>query len=492
MPQQAQFDVDGARRAGATDDQILSYLAQRSPSFDVQGALKHASKADVINYLATHAEAPQQQQAPEPQKQPSFLERLTAGYDPGAAQFDEQHPIAGKVVRGLSSLGGSVLALPSSLYHAAADPLTPEEEQEFQGHTRIPGEVTIERLTGAPLVRGAEQWINPETRPSLKGALSVLPEALGQGAGMYIGSELLGKGVDAAVKPLAPMLEKSAVTQYKKALAPTKQANKYLAQKITPELLQRGVSGSLEGIKEQAQSALDEVGPQIDAAIHDPVRQQLYKAIPQAKQLAIQPVVDALEKYKQEGTVDGVMVDPDLVERATQLQDIVQEFGPDISYESLNRVRRIWDAKVVRAGGYVGKSLADGSMMDAMREGANAIRSELAKDRPDIAKLNKEYSFWSNVQQVAGDTLQRRNGQEGALMPKLAGIGGAATGHTPMGVAMYALGRVIQSPRWRTISAITKNQIANAIARGDASGLTKLVGSGATAFAVNGAVRKGE
>jgi hypothetical protein len=65
-------------------------------------------------------------------------------------------------------------------------------------------------------------------------------------------------------------------------------------------------------------------------------------------------------------------------------------------------------------------------------------------------------------------------------MPKLAGIGGAATGHTPMGVAMYGLGRIIQSPRWRTFSAIKKTQIANAIAAGDAATLTKLVGVAAS------------
>jgi hypothetical protein len=65
-------------------------------------------------------------------------------------------------------------------------------------------------------------------------------------------------------------------------------------------------------------------------------------------------------------------------------------------------------------------------------------------------------------------------------MPKLAGIGGAATGHTPMGVAMYALGRIIQSPRWRTFSAIKKTLLANAIAAGDAATITKLVGVGAS------------
>jgi hypothetical protein len=49
-----------------------------------------------------------------------------------------------------------------------------------------------------------------------------------------------------------------------------------------------------------------------------------------------------------------------------------------------------------------------------------------------------------------------------------------------MGVAMYALGRIIQSPRWRTFSAIKKTQIANAIAAGDAATITKLVGVGAS------------
>jgi len=69
-------------------------------------------------------------------------------------------------------------------------------------------------------------------------------------------------------------------------------------------------------------------------------------------------------------------------------------------------------------------------------------------------------------------------------MPKLAGIGGAAMGHTPMGVAIYALGKILQSPRWRTFSAIKKTPISSAIAAGDAATLTKLVGVGAS---VNGA-----
>src|SRR5215831_2190150 len=48
----AQFDVDGARKAGYSDDEILSHLTG-SRNFDVEGALNSGySKADIINHLA--------------------------------------------------------------------------------------------------------------------------------------------------------------------------------------------------------------------------------------------------------------------------------------------------------------------------------------------------------------------------------------------------------------------------------------------------------
>jgi hypothetical protein len=474
MPQQAQFDVNAARQSGATDDQILGYLAQRSPNFDTQAALKQASKADVISYLSTHATAPESVAPSQQQTQPpSFGEKLTAGYNPGAQDFADKHPVLGPAVRFLDAAGGAMMSVPSSLYHAVADDPTEQEQQEFQGHTRYPGELAIERLTGAPLVRGAQQYANPETRPSFSGAMSVLPEALGQGVGSYAGSDLLGKGVGKVTEAtVAPLLQKSAKAQYMKALSPTKAENKFLAQKITPGLLERGVSGSLEGINKTADAALDETGPQISAAV---------KAIPQAKTLAIQPVLNALEDYKQNFKVGTTEMRPDAVARVSELQDTIKQLGPDVSYASLNKARQIFDEVVSQGKGYYGKTLAEGGMLDVQRETANAIRSALAKDRPDIAKINAEYSFWSNVQKVTGDTISRRSGQEGALLPKLAGIGGLATGHAAPGTVMYLVGRAIQSPRWRTFSAVKKTQIANALASGDAATVTKLLGVGASA-----------
>lgn len=34
------FDIEAARKAGATDDQILLELASANPNFDVNGAIK--------------------------------------------------------------------------------------------------------------------------------------------------------------------------------------------------------------------------------------------------------------------------------------------------------------------------------------------------------------------------------------------------------------------------------------------------------------------
>jgi len=125
-------------------------------------------------------------------------------------------------VRFLDSAGGAMLSIPSSLYHAAADPLTEQEKAEFQGHSQIPGEVTAERLSGAPLVRGAQTYANPATRPTLSQAASVLPEALGQGVGSVAGGEVGAQALKLAGRT-ADIAEHPA---FQKAMASIKQSAK--------------------------------------------------------------------------------------------------------------------------------------------------------------------------------------------------------------------------------------------------------------------------
>src|SRR5947208_369729 len=169
-------------------------------------AKKHGATSSQVDYdaLAKQHGALSSTASSQSEQQPSsFYDRLTAGYDPGAAAFAEKHPVLGPAARFASAAAGAILGLPGSLYHAVADDLTPEAEAEFQGQTRIPGEVAIERLTGGPLVRGAQQYVNPQARPTLRQAASVLPEALGQGTGTVVGTELAGRVAPAITKPAA-------------------------------------------------------------------------------------------------------------------------------------------------------------------------------------------------------------------------------------------------------------------------------------------------
>lgn len=80
------FDIKAAREAGASDEQIASYLEKEVPNFDVRGALKAGASLDQIgNEISNPSVKP---------KQPSFLDRVkqvwgeaskplnTFGFDP--------------------------------------------------------------------------------------------------------------------------------------------------------------------------------------------------------------------------------------------------------------------------------------------------------------------------------------------------------------------------------------------------------------------------
>lgn len=154
---------------------------------------------------------------------PSYADRLTASYDPGAAEFGERHPALGIPVRYLSSVGGTVLGAPGALYHAFSDPPTDEEMKTYQGRIESENELSpkayagrvmlgIERLLGKPVVEAVQTYANSQTRPTLKQAVSVLPEAIGVGSGgEAVGrtAEAIGRKVNAVGRQAAEIAPKS-------------------------------------------------------------------------------------------------------------------------------------------------------------------------------------------------------------------------------------------------------------------------------------------
>lgn len=108
-----------------------------------------------------------------PAEQPSTYSKLTAGYNQGAEDFAQKHPIFGPMVRFLDAAGGAAMSTPEGIYQALSHPSD----------------------TAKGALESLAAWKDPAVR---KAALSVLPEALGQGVGNVAGGEAAGAAGGAA------------------------------------------------------------------------------------------------------------------------------------------------------------------------------------------------------------------------------------------------------------------------------------------------------
>ena len=287
---------------------------------------------------------------------------------------------------------------------------------------------------------------------------------------------LVQGGLQLAAEPLAFLskpLRSSATSQYERALAPTKQTTKAIAKKITPGLIERGEFGSLEGLSERATQNVERIKSELDLA---------YGRVPvTATKGASKQIIADLDKLQNRYIVEGRAVNPTAVNAISNVRGVVMQYGDNISPMSLRQMKRIFDEPVAARGGYAGADLATRYTLKAQKAAANSIREILSRASPDVAALNKEISFWLDVQKVVSETAKRRTGQAGGLLRVLsplagsAGLGfGIATHSAQQGVEAGAAATLaalaydgVRSPAWRTASAVLKNRFAGAIARGD-------------------------
>lgn len=279
-----------------------------------------------------------------------------------------------------------------------------------------------------------------------------------------------GGALSEMMPALIPWLRNSAQKQYSKVLNPTTVRNKNITQDVVPQLLDRNVISTESGLLKKSGKNVDQLGQDITSAVGN---------VPSSVTPDTQKVIDSLEKYKQGNMVNGVAVNSSAVQHASDLQDMIKQLGPNVSYQSLNKARQILDKGVAQAGGYAGKTLSEGSMIDAQREAANAIRAELSRQSPDIAKINAEFHFWKGVQDVTQATAERRTGQAGGLIRNSLPFLGSAAGLAHGGMTttggleaagttalMLALDKGVKSGLFRTTAAVAKARLADLIASG--------------------------
>lgn len=278
-----------------------------------------------------------------------------------------------------------------------------------------------------------------------------------------------------AAKPitskLSPRLETSAAKQYSEALGATTKANKIKTDKVVPGLLEQNVTAfSKEGLQSKAQTALGKASEKLEDAFDN---------LPQGIRTDIKPIFDDLQNRKMKYTTNGVVVDDAAYNAYERMQRKLLEVADiDVSPQSLRELRQIWDKGSARTGNFSFTD-ADSVLNEARKAAANAVRNELANEFPHIAKINKEFSFWSNVDDILTDTIRRIKSQTGLIEP-IAQIAGLATGSTVIhavlkGIALKNIVKLFRSTGWRTISATKKYQLAKLLARGESNKAANLI-----------------
>lgn len=302
-----------------------------------------------------------------------------------------------------------------------------------------------------------------------------------ENAAFGAGGVLAGKALGALGKKLAPVLQASAEKGYAQALGATTKENKAITQRIVPELLKRRVSSfSRPKLLSKIEKGIESAGRQMDTVL---------ESIPKDAPVNLASVASDLEQAKQSFMVPGaggrlVVADPQAVQHIEGFQNIIRDIGTkNAPYESVRKLRQIWDKSIAQSKGFYGKTVTEGSLLDAKKEAANALRGELAKQFPDMAKVNAEYSFWSNAQKVLSDTIERTQSQKRPLTETIrrsaGAIGGTMVGG-PLGgvlgdVALGALSKIVDSTAWKTLGSIQKSSLAKQLATGDLEGFVKLI-----------------
>ncbi len=318
------------------------------------------------------------------------------------------------------------------------------------------------------IIRRVLGFEGPET--PTEAALDIATEGALQG-GIEAGTAGLGR--------LAAPLRRGAAAQYTRALRPTTLENKAIAEGVTPKLLERGVRGTTEAIEKRASTEVGKLRPQLESA---------YRNLPGGPTAAKSPVSTALtdlERLKGKYMVDGKVVNAKAVDAIESVQQIIEQHGNNVSPQSIRKLKQIFDEAVSEAGGFTTSDLTTNYSLKAQKEAANTFRRILHDAHPNVAALDREMSFWLDVQQVARATNQRQLGQQGGLTKTIALplIGGAATalgltgqGEASAGTALTAIAILAaRDARFRTWSALRKTQLANALARQDVRMATALL-----------------
>ena len=358
------------------------------------------------------------------EEKPSLYQKLTAPIDPGA-----HNP----ATRFLSSVGGAVIGAPEAALNTMRHPID----------------------TAKGVVSSLQAWRDPNT---WKGALSVLPEALGQGVGNVAAGEITGAAGSAAKSAAASVVPKGIPEYlYRTALKPSTK----IPQARADTMIQTGLQNSIP----VSRGGLEKLGSLIDD-LNDKIQTTVDKG---ANQLVRRP----------DGTIQqGITVNK--FDVASRLSDTAKQFktqvnpGADLNAigESGNEFLEnqpneipASDAQALKVGTYRQlKKAAYGSLkpaaVEAQKALARGIKEELVSQFPELKDLNAQDSKLIDLDGVLETAVNRISNHQviGIGTPIAAGAAKAVTGSAGVGVVAGVIKGVLDNP-------VVKSRLAIALSK---------------------------
>jgi hypothetical protein len=444
------FDVDGARKAGYSDEEILQYLTTSFRKFDVQGAMKAGySSQEIIDYLS-------KQPRPASIKPKEGFLRRTAPYVRSLLEY------------GGAALGG-VAAVPASIATAptGVGPVIAEAAGTMGGY--MIGKSAADRyeeLVGARTPR----TLSEATREAVASA----PEAVEIATGGPIGGKVIegaAKGAGAVIKPLWGMFTGTGKAAIENAVrsgeagfstgmgAPGREATEYIKDatgKLIPKpSISGGIKSTGRAIKESIKhpmEALKNLNPfkastEFDKALRgdlsgEEIVQNARGALSKVKSDREAPYLADFKKLKNSGQQIDLARMKARVKKAFEKYIRTDPKTGDLDWtrttlgsdESVNKAMKIWQ-KVQDWGSKPGDNTPVG--LDELKRNIDALYSETEKQHvvsglisatrnavkdgivstvPQYAKMTKNYEDATNlIKDIQSNLMMRKEGISGRI-----------------------------------------------------------------------------
>lgn len=267
------------------------------------------------------------------------------------------------------------------------------------------------------------------------------------------------KEIPAVRNKISDALRWSAWKSVAQWLWATKKKYKQLSDRITDEFLNKWLRGSKESLLKTAQEGTEKFWQAIDEAIEAWALDNVFVS----KSL----LTDVLDEAAKATKVWPAVINRSEFNIIKWLKWAINQLPDTIGWREARTLKQILDKIVYSTkGSIVTEEMSYKNILT--NNIANTIRKELSQQNPDLAKLNKEFSFYKTLEDILTESIERTKPQQWWLRKAAAAIiwwqQQGITDRVLWYIATKAFLDATSSTTRNTLSGVLKAKLAKAIA----------------------------